>query len=222
VCGRFVQTIDLQKLARELDIPVELLGAFAPRYNVAPSQPVAVLYKDREIHCDAMRWGLIPSWSKDPAIGNRMINARAETLAEKPSFRGPLERSRCLIPADGYYEWKQEGNRKQPYYIHLKAQEPFTFAGLYSRWISPDGNTIRTFTIVTTEANEMIRPIHHRMPVILPRRRREVWLDKTNFDLNTLLPLLQPCEESALETYRISTSVNRPTNDGPACIQPLG
>lgn len=221
MCGRFVQTLDLQKLAQELDIPIELLRSFEPRYNVAPSQPIAVILKEKDLHAEPMQWGLIPSWAKDPTIGNRMINAKAETLSEKPSFRGPLKNSRCLIPVDGFYEWKQEGKRKQPYYIRLKSQKPFTLAGLWSHWTGADGSEIRSCTIITTEPNEVLRPIHHRMPVILSKEDRETWLDKASFDLKILLPLLQPWKENTLEAYPISTFVNSPMNDGPSCIQPL-
>ena len=165
-----------------------------------------------------MHWGLIPSWAKEPSIGIRMINARAETVAVKPAFHVALRKRGCLIPADGFYEWQQVGRRKQPVYITLKTREPFSFAGLRERWTSPDGEKIQSCTINTTEANELLKPIHDRMPVILTRDAEGLWLDPTIQDPARLLPLLVPYPAGELEAYPVSRLVNSPQNDTPDCI----
>jgi putative SOS response-associated peptidase YedK len=178
MCGRFTLVADPNDL-REAFPWVNIPDGINPRYNVAPSQPVAVIPNDGKNRLDFFTWGLIPSWAKDPAIGNRMINARAETLIEKPSFRTAFRRRRCLIPADGFFEWKVEPGRKTktPMYIRLKSGKPFALAGLWERWDSPDGSTIFSCTIITTQPNELMQVIHNRMPVILPPQAYSLWLD---------------------------------------------
>src|SRR3990170_4108942 len=191
MCGRFTLTTNLGAIAKRFGVS-RFLEEVGPRYNIAPTQAVIVVNDNRTRHLTQMQWGLIPSWAKDPAIGNRMINARAETVATKPAFRVALRKRRCLIPADGFYEWRQQGRRKQPVYIALKTREPFSFAGLWETWTSPDGQEIKTCTIITTEANDLLKPIHDRMPVILTREAEAVWLDPTSQDSARLLPLLRP------------------------------
>jgi putative SOS response-associated peptidase YedK len=221
MCGRFTLTID----------PADLKDAFpefifpdqgAPRYNVAPSQPVLVLPNDGTNKADFFVWGLIPSWAKDPSIGSRMINARAETLAEKPSFRSAYKYHRCLIFADGFFEWQaRPGSKaKVPHYIRLKSGKPFAFAGLWEHWHSPDGSEIKSATIITTTPNEMMASIHDRMPVILPREAHTQWIDPAPQFPVSLNGLLVPYPASEMEAYPISPLVNTPANDRPEVLQP--
>jgi putative SOS response-associated peptidase YedK len=196
--------------------------SFAPRYNIAPSQPVLAIPNDGRQTGDFFVWGLIPSWAKDPSIGSRLINARGETLGEKPSFRGGYKYKRCLILADGFYEWKlQPGTKsKIPNFIHLKTGKPFAFAGLWDEWHAPDGSTIRSCTIVTTTPNGLMKPIHDRMPVILPTGAYGEWLDtaaRTPESLNYLIKAFPPDQ---MEAYPVSTLVNSPSNDLAECISP--
>jgi putative SOS response-associated peptidase YedK len=223
MCGRFTMTIDpthLQEAFPWATIPSEL----NPRFNIAPSQPIAVIPNSGENILSMYTWGLIPSWSKDPTIGNRMINARAETLAEKPSFRNAYRRRRCLILADGFYEWKQESNRnsKTPMYIHMKNRNPFAFAGLWEIWNSPDGSEIRSCTIITTQPNSLLEPIHNRMPVILPPDAYSRWLDPGEKQPAQLNDLLIPFHSSEMEAYPVSKMVNNTQNDSADLIHPIG
>ena len=222
MCGRFTITAtpdQLQEAFPGVVVPAQM----APRYNVAPSQPIAVVPNDGRNAVDFFVWGLIPSWSKDPAIGNRMINARAETLAEKPSFRTAYKRRRCLILADGFYEWKQiPGKRgKAPHYITLKDRQPFAMAGLWEQWFSPDGSEIKSATIITTEPNELMAQLHNRMPVILQTVDYARWLDPGERTPADLQNLLVPYPAGEMAHYPVSTMVNSPANDVPACIVPL-
>ncbi len=221
MCGRFTLVADPDELRAEfpwVDIPEGL----APRYNIAPSQPVAVIPNDGKNRLDYFLWGLIPSWAKDPAMGARLINARAETLAEKPSFRSAFRRRRCLIPASGFFEWKLEAGRKSkiPLYIRLKSGQPFALAGLWERWDAPDGATIFSCSIITTQPNELMQGIHNRMPVILPSQAYALWLEATEAPLAKLTDLLKPYPASEMTAYPVSTLVNSPANDLPACIEP--
>ena len=169
-----------------------------------------------------LRWSLVPSWAKDPAIGNRMINARSETAATKPAFRNPMRERRCLILADGFYEWKREGPRKQPDHIKFKNGDPFAFAGLRDRWQPPDGDPLETCTILTTTPNELMHVIHDRMPVILPSRAYNLWLDSAIRDVDPVQALLTPYPADAMIAYPVvSTRVNNPAHDTPECIEPL-
>ena len=199
---------------------------FTPRFNIAPSQPVPVVrlapqqpQPQRELVW--LRWGLIPSWAKDPAIGNRMINARAETVAEKPAYRAALRRRRCLVAADGFYEWQRTGGRKQPYFIHMRDDRPFAFAGLWEAWEGPDQSAIESCTLLTTEPNELVRPIHNRMPVILAPDDYDRWLDPAVQKPEQLAPLLGPYPSDEMTADPVSTFVNSPANDGPQCIEPV-
>ena len=218
MCGRFTLAIDPQELAQAFDL-AEAPDEFPPRYNIAPSQPIAAILKhpdDPERHFHLLKWGLIPSWSKDPSIGNRMINARGETVSEKPSFRAAFKRRRCLIPATGFYEWQKHQGGKQPFYICLQNQQPFAFAGLWETW-----QDISTATIITTSANQQLEPIHNRMPVILNSEDYDTWLDPESQDTADLQSLLKPFPAEAIEAYPVSTHVNKPANDSPECIAPM-
>ena len=222
MCGRFTLITNLGAIAARFGVSRFLEEVrHAPRYNIAPTQTVIVVNDEGTRTLTEMRWGLIPSWAKDPAIGNRMINARAETVATKPAFRVALRKRRGLIPADGFYEWQPVGRRKQPVRIVLKTREPFGFAGLWESWTSPEGEESRSCTIITTEANELLTPIHDRMPVILNHDAEAVWLDPTIQDSARLLPLLRPYPSEEMEIYQVSTRVNNPDRDEPECIKPL-
>jgi putative SOS response-associated peptidase YedK len=166
----------------------------------------------------SMQWGLIPHWAKDDKIANKLINARSETIAEKPSFKNSYKKSRCLIIADGFYEWKDTGFKKKPFYICFKNEKPFTMAGLYDKWINSDGKIITTCTIVTTEANEIMQPIHHRMPVIIEPENYDLWLNPAETDISKLGKLLKPCSPELLKTYEVSQLVNSPANNSSECI----
>jgi putative SOS response-associated peptidase YedK len=196
---------------------------FAPRFNIAPSQPILAIPNDGRDSADFFVWGLIPSWSKDPAIGNRLINARGETIAEKPSFRGGFKYKRCLILADGFYEWKaQPGTKtKIPHFIHMKDRQPFAFAGLWDEWHSSDGGSVRSCTIITTEPNELMSSIHNRMPVILNKKDYAFWLEAPPQAPENLLPLIKPFPAEKMSAYAVSTLVNTPANDRAECIAPL-
>jgi len=198
---------------------------FAARFNIAPTQPVPVIRMAS--HADLpkrefalVRWGLIPSWAKDAAIGNRMINARSETVATKPAFRAAFRRRRCLVAADGFYEWQRTGKRKQPYLIRVGDDRPFAMAGLWESWEGAGHEVIESCTILTTEPNELMRPIHDRMPVILPPDAHQQWLDPAVEGVGRLAPLLRPYPADAMTASSIGTYVNRPTNEGPQCIEP--
>lgn len=220
MCGRFTLTTDLDRLEERFAFRAADLS-YAPRYNIAPTQPVLTLLNDGENRAGFLRWGLIPSWAKEAAIGDRMINARAETVAEKPSFRRALQKRRCLVLADGFYEWKKEGKKKTPMYIVLKPRESFGFAGLWEAWQAPSGETIHSCTIITTTPNALMESIHNRMPVILPREAESLWLDRSIEDPAALTQLLAPYPGEAMEAYAVSPLVNSPRNDTPACITPL-
>lgn len=223
MCGRFtltVETADLKEAFAGFKFPANL----KPRYNIAPSQPVLVLANGGKNKADFFVWGLIPSWAKDPAIGSRMINARAETLAEKPSFRGPYRYKRCLIPADGFYEWqKQPGAQvKIPHYIRLKNQQPFAFAGLWDEWHAPDGSQIKSCVIITTAPNTLVENIHDRMPVILRPQDYAQWLSAESRQPEELNPLLSAYPAQEMEAYPVRTLVNRAKLDLPEMIQAVG
>ena len=223
MCGRFTLTIDpahLQEAFPWAVIPNDLI----PRYNIAPSQPVAVILNTGDNALAFYKWGLIPSWSKDPAIGDRMINARSESLAEKPSFRNAYRRRRCLILADGFYEWKQNpsSKSKQPVYIRFYDERSFAFAGLWELWHSPDGSEIRSCTIITTQPNSLLEPIHNRMPVILPPEDYKQWLDTEDQHPDQLNKLLVPYPADEMIAFPVSKMVNSPEYDSPEIIKPIG
>jgi putative SOS response-associated peptidase YedK len=209
MCGRFSLTAN----EAELNLRFELEGGdapYVPRYNGAPTQMMAVITGENPHKLSYHRWGLIPSWAKDTSIGNKMINARAETITEKPSFRTPLFSKRCLVPADGFYEWQQDAG-KQPYRIFVKDNPIFSMAGLWERWKSPEGTIIESFNIITTEANSFMKPIHNRMPVILRREDEKVWLASKNSV--EILSLLKPYSSEDMDAYPVSKLVNSPRNE---------
>jgi putative SOS response-associated peptidase YedK len=221
MCGRFILTVepaDLEDAYPEFNYPSELTA----RYNIAPTQPVLVVPNDGTNRADYFVWGLIPSWAKDPTIGSRLINARAETLAEKPSFRSAYKYHRCIIFANGFYEWKTvPGSKiKTPHLIKLKSGKPFAFAGLWEHWQSPDGSEIKSATIITTTPNELMATIHDRMPVILPQTGFTQWLDPQPVFPVNLKSLLVPYPSNEMESYPVSTKVNSPANDRPELVLP--
>ena len=216
MCGRFTLTQDINTVARTIMSPravaVPPTLQTAPRYNIAPTQDVVTVMNNGSLHLDTLRWGLIPSWSKEENIGSRMINARAETLAEKPSFKRLLHNKRCLVVTDGFYEWRQESGTKSktPMYMTLKSKEPFAFAGLWDSWRSPDGQQIRTCTIITTEPNELLATIHNRMPAILTPEARNAWLDPALNDERALVSMLVPYKSDEMAARPVSRLINDP------------
>jgi len=222
MCGRFTLTVDPGE-AQEVFSRFSFPEKFAPRYNIAPSQPVLVIPNDDQNTADFFVWGLIPMWAKDPAIGNRLINARGETLAEKPAFRGSLKYKRCLILADGFYEWKGAPGRKTktPFFIHMKDRKPFAFAGLWDSWNGPDGSLVKSCTIITTMPNELTAIIHNRMPVILHPREYAQWLDPQPQTPDQLKPLIKPFPAEFMNAYPVSQLVNTPANDTPELVLPV-
>ena len=221
MCGRFTLTSDMDILLYRFAVGMPADFNYLPRYNIAPTQPVlGVVYENEQKTLKNFRWGLIPSWAKDMKFGSKMINARSETLSEKPSFKHLVKRQRCLIPADGFYEWIQTSIPKQPVYIGLKSNEPFAFAGLWDQWQSP-AETIYSCTIITTAANSLIQSVHHRMPVILTPKQEEIWLNPEIQQYSELAPLFQPYPSDAMEMFPVSLLVNSPRNDSPECIQPI-
>jgi len=221
MCGRFTLTLDPAELEDAFGGYV-FPSQFAPRYNIAPSQPVLAIPNSNEKKADFFQWGLIPSWAKDPSIGNKLINARGETLAEKPSFRGGFKYKRCLILADGFFEWKSEpgSKTKTPYFIYMKDHQPFAFAGLWDVWQSPDGGSLRSCTIVTTEPNELMKSLHNRMPVILNREDYRDWLDPAPRAPDSLRHLIKPYSPENMAAHPVSSLVNRPGNDSPELLAP--
>lgn len=219
MCGRFVLATDSIAIQQKFDLKT-VPDNIQARYNIAPSQPVSVISNDNPSALSFYRWGLIPSWAKDISIGNKMINARGETLREKPSFRAAYKRRRCLIPANGFYEWAKDGKTKTPMYVHLKDHALFAFAGLWEIWHSPEGDEIRSCTIITTQPNALVAPLHHRMAVILHEEDYDTWLSPDEMPADKLQPLLRPYESDKMAVYEVSTLVNKPANDSPECILP--
>ncbi|MCU0464259.1 MAG: SOS response-associated peptidase [Anaerolineae bacterium] len=222
MCGRFVLTADSGLIQQAFDLGplAPEVQAMSPRYNIAPSQPVAVITNEDPTELTFHRWGLVPSWAKDLSIGNQMINARLETAAEKPSFKNALKRRRCLIPANGFYEWPKKG--QNPIYVHLDGGELFAFAGLWEVWRSPEGDTVKTCTILTTEPNEFIKDYHHRMAVILPRERYAEWLTPGEVSHAEALSFIKMVDADQMRAYEVSKAVNNVGYDSPDCIAPIG
>lgn len=220
MCGRFALTADPELIRQFFNLQT-MPPVMTARYNIAPTQPVAVIANDAPSELTFFRWGLVPSWSKDISIGTKMINARAETLHEKPSFKAAYKRRRCLIPANGFYEWAKTDDGKTPMYIHLKDHELFAFAGLWETWHSPDGDELRTCTIITAEPNELVKPLHHRMAVILDPSDYDLWLSGDELPPQALTPLLKPYDADKMSVYEVSTLVNNAANDTPELIKPF-
>lgn len=223
MCGRFTLYMDYEDLFERYNIEHTLNFVFHKSYNVAPTNEVVAIISDGEKNrAGLLRWGLIPSWAKDPSIGSKMINARSETLLEKPAFRKLVQRRRCIIPANGFYEWKQEERKKQPMYITVVNEPIISFAGLYDIWMDHTGKRISTCTIITTSANELMSPIHHRMPVILDRNQEKIWLNRHIDQMDTLLSLLQPYPAEKMTVYPVSHEVGSVKNNHPDLIKPVG
>ena len=220
MCGRYSLHTHPEVIA--LYFKLGLLPDITPHYNIAPSTKVLIVRHDPEKGrvADLYRWGLIPGWAKDPAIGNKLANARGETVAEKPSFRSAFKRGRCLIPASGFYEWKTVAGRKQPYYVRPAGSDLFAFAGLTERWNGPEG-PVYSCAIITTDANELMRGIHDRMPVILAPEDHAAWLDPANQAAAKLKALLKPCPARMMAAHPVSTRVNTPRNDEPGLLEPV-
>jgi len=224
MCGRFGATFQYRDIIKVLWNLRGDLPEFGPRYNIAPSQEVTVIVRNEHRNeIKPMRWGLVQSWAQDPSIGQRMINARSETLLERPSFKNLVASRRCLVPADGFYEWRQEGKSKVPMWIYLKNREPFAFAGLWDYWRDPAGDKeLYSFTIITTEANALLRPIHNRMPVIYDKEMGRQWLEESFGDQPMILAaVLRPWPSELMEAHDVSTLVNSPENDTAECIQSI-
>jgi len=223
MCGRFTLTADLGAIQDALPfmhIPEGITDSYAPRYNIAPSQPIAAISNNGKNSLEFFVWGLIPSWAKDPSIGNRMINARSETLLEKPSFRNAFRRRRCLVLADGFYEWRKDTHGKTPIFIRLASGKPFAFAGLWEFWRAPDSSEVLSCTIITTQPNELLASIHNRMPVILPETAYSTWLEAGEVDPKPLSELLIPYPSDAMQANPVRPLVNNPRYDSPELIVP--
>ncbi len=220
MCGRFALSSPAARLRERFRLAAAP-EPYEPRYNIAPTQPVLAIANRATRLLRPVRWGLIPHWAADPGIGHRLINARAETLLRRPAFRDALLRRRCLIPADGFYEWqRQPRGRRLPYYVRSCDGEPFALAGLWDVWHSPQGERVASCTIITTDANAVVAPVHERMPVILSPGSYDRWLDAQVADASALETLLRPCPPEWLEAYRVAPLVNSPANDGPQCVTP--
>ena len=218
MCGRYTLRTPVETLVERFEIN-EYPSSITPSYNIAPSQGVAaVIAENGKRKLEMLHWGLIPSWAKDPEVGNKMINARAETVAEKPSYRKAFKERRCLILADGFYEWQKTDSGKQPFYIRMEDESPFAFAGLWESW--QNGREIRSCTIITTSPNEVAAQVHNRMPVILHPEDYEIWLDPDFDEREPLTTLLKPFPAEAMEAYPVSRKVNRPANNDPEVIEP--
>jgi putative SOS response-associated peptidase YedK len=220
MCGRYTLTASpeaLRALFRYEEQP-----NFPPRYNIAPTQPIPIVrLVDGKRHFALVRWGLLPSWVKDPKCFTLLINARGESAAEKPAFRAAMKRRRCLMPADGFYEWQKAGERKRPFCVHAKSGAPLASAGLWETGTGPNGEELETAAIVTTRANKTLAAIHERMPVIVPPEAFDLWLDGANVDATTASALIAPAPDNLLEAHEISTAVNRTANDNPKLLEPV-
>lgn len=227
MCGRYTLTTDIQTVSDRFEAPLsetykDIAKQFAsPSFNIAPStyRPVIINKENKNI-LTFMKWGLVPVWAKDEKIGYKMINARAESIAQKPSFKRPLQKQRCVIPATGFYEWKKEGKNKQPFYFKLKSQQLFGFAGLYDIWTNEQGKDIYTYTIITVKPNELVKPIHDRMPAILNKSDEKEWLNYEKGMVNKLT-LLKSYKEKEMELYPVSKSINSPKNNDASLTLPL-
>ncbi len=219
MCGRYTLIKPAKTIEERFGVQLEK-DSYQQTYNAAPTQMLPVISNENHQIASYFKWGLIPFWAKDASIGNKMINARAETLAEKPAFKKSLQSKRCLVIADGFYEWKKNGKAKQPFRITLKDEDLFAFAGLWDVWKNEEGNKIHTFSIITTSPNELMENIHDRMPVILPRKYEKDWLSD-RLKVEEALDLLQPYDASAMQAYPVSTMVNSPSNNSRELIEQI-
>jgi len=214
MCGRFSQAGDFEKIRQDCKVAESNID-ITPRYNIAPSQPAQVIFNESGSKCVMMKWGLVPLWAKNPNVTNRLVNIRADSLKEKQ--KSLYKTHRCLIPVDGFYEWAKN---KQPFRLLMKDDSPFALAGLWSRWNSPDGSPLETFAIITTDANELIAPIHNRMPVIVDSKDYLLWLTDVK-NISLLDPILRPFQSEKMRCYKVSHRVNNPRFDCPDCLKPL-
>lgn len=227
MCGRYVQSSSPADLAETFHVDEVRVDEAEPDFNVSPRRELpVVLERDDTRVLERLRWGLVPSWAKDLSIGDRMINARAETVASKPAYKRAFAKRRCIVPADGFFEWQVVPDRKQkqPWFIFGHDRRPLAFAGLWEAWRDPgdpDAPWVVSFVIVTTDSNDRLAPIHDRMPVILPESRWDAWLDPENHDVESLASLLVPAPDDALDLYEVSTAVNRPQQHGAELVEPL-
>lgn len=222
MCGRFTETAKPKQVEKEFSVKISDEKLFKPRYNIAPTQIISAVFEtDGERIISGLKWGLIPHWSKDDSFASKLINARSETLAEKPSFRDAFKHKRCIIPASGFYEWDKKGKgAKQPFYFYLKDKDVFGFAGLWEEWLDKKtGELVETCTIITTEANEVLEPVHDRMPVILKSKDYGEWLDVNENGTAKLEKLLAPFPAQEMDSYKVSRDVNSPANDSPNLIE---
>jgi putative SOS response-associated peptidase YedK len=220
MCGRFTLRQPAERIAREFQL--EEVSDIGARYNIAPTQKILAIRQSPDGREAGMfKWGLIPSWAKDASIGAKLINARSETVAEKPSFREAFKRRRCIIPADGFYEWQRTGSKKQPFYFHLTDDGLFGFAGLWDKWRTPNGESLETCSILTTDANEVLRHMHDRMPVILHSDDYDLWLDEDVRKQDLRGELLRPYPAAEMNVYPVSTAINSPQHQGEELVQPI-
>lgn len=218
MCGRFVVVIPTEELRAIFDL-VEQKYQVDASYNICPTQPVTVVRStDEGNRLDLLKWGLVPSWSKDAKAASRMINARSESVSEKSSFRNAIKMQRCIVPVSGFYEWSHISGEKHPHYIQMSDSSPMFFAGIWEHWKSPEGELLETFSILTTEANRLISPLHDRMPVILPPSAFQLWLDRGMQNPHLLEHLYAPCPDDMLKYYRVPDLVNNPRFNSSACI----
>ena len=217
MCGRFVRCSPVTVIADEFNIRKSSLE-LAPSYNIAPNQDILIINNEGKKQLITCKWGFIPAWARDRSIGHKMINARAETLASKPAFKDAFKKHRCLVIADGFYEWNKIENKKIPFYILLRTGRPFGIAGLYSYWTSSEKEKICTCTIITTHANELLEPLHDRMPAIIPKEKEDLWLDPDVTDTDILLDLLRPCPAEEIDMRQVSPKVNIPKYNSPEAI----
>ncbi len=224
MCGRFTNKAKPEQIKAEFKVGAKNPNLFQTRYNIAPAQMIDVVFEpETERILSQLKWGLVPSWSKDASTSKGLINARAETLTEKPSFREAFKSHRCIIPASGFYEWQKKGTgAKQPFYFYLNDKEVFGFAGLYEEWLDKQtGELLETCTIITTEANEVLKPVHERMPVILRAENYDEWLDSKGKNTDKLQKLLVPYSADEMDSHAVSKSVNVPDTDSDELIKPM-
>ncbi|SDH76240.1 SOS response-associated peptidase [Alteribacillus bidgolensis] len=222
MCGRYTLVVNLHKIQNHFQVNHAAIKEYEPNYNIAPSQNILAIVNDGQSNrLGPLKWGLIPFWAKNKKIGYKMINARKETLHEKSSFKHALKKRRCIIPADGFYEWKTENGKKQPYRIYLKNEEVFGFAGLWEKWKNKNGGNVFSCTIITAKANDFMRDIHERMPVILTKNNEKEWLNPDKQDPFDAAQLLTPVDSSFMATYKVSAEVNNPKNNHEGLIRPL-
>lgn len=221
MCGRFTLFCEVERVSNRFGVEKGTVE-IEPRYNIAPTEEILGVVNGRQRRLALFRWGLIPFWAEEPSIGNRMINARVEAVSTKPAFRRSLKNRRCLIVADGFYEWRKEKKTKVPMYIRLTSHEPFGFASLWDEWTAPQGEKVTSCTIITIESNALISEIHPRMPVILTREAEDYWLDDSIVDPARLLPWLKPYPSEEMEAYEVDRTVNSSSHKGPDCVEPVG